>query len=297
MSGSRQLFIAFLASALGFLASVGPSRAEMVKLPNGTELFVREAGSGPRTMILIHGWSLSSEVWSKVLANPPPGIRLLAYDIRGFGDSSKPREGYDYRALVDDLDGLMRAKGIGRAVLAGHSLGAFFIQDFAAEHPDRVEALILTSPQPRTLQLSISPPIQKLIDDVGPDKDRRAFFVANTPRYFAPGALTPSDTAALIAVNLKAAPEALQGTMQTAFTAAPLAADTFRSRPVPTLVLVGSHDIVPLSVVRQIIADMPGSCAGIIARAGHTAMWEKPDGWIDEVTAFLGSSGEARRCS
>ena len=84
--------------------------------------------------------------------------------------------------------------------------------------------------------------------------------------------------------------------MQTAFTAAPLPADTFRARPVPTLVLLGSQDIVPLTVVRQITADMPGSCAGIIARAGHTAMWEKPDAWMGEVTAFLGGSGEVRRC-
>lgn len=297
MSLSRHCLVAFTAAALGLLALAAPSRAEMVTLPNGTELFVREAGSGPRTMILIHGWSLSSEIWSKVLADPPPNTRLLAYDIRGFGDSSKPREGYDYRALVDDLDGLMRAKGIGRAVLAGHSLGAFFIQDFAAAYPDRVEALILTSPQPRTVQLSISPPIQKLIEDVGPDKDRRAFFAANTPRYFAPDVLTRQDTDALIAINMKAAPEALQATMRTAFTAAPLAADTFRASPVPTLVLVGSHDIVPLPVVRQIAADMPGSCAGIIARAGHTAMWEKPEAWMGEVTAFLGGSGGARRCA
>jgi pimeloyl-ACP methyl ester carboxylesterase len=296
MRRARSELLSFIASSLACLTLALPAAAEQVKLPDGAELHVREAGSGPRTMVLIHGWSMSSDVWTKVLAAPPAGFRLLAYDIRGFGDSSKPPEGYDYKALVEDLHQLLDAKGIERAVLAGHSLGSFFVQDFAAAHPNRVEALVLTSPQPRTTQLSISPPIQKLIEDVGPDKDRRSFFTTNTPRYFASGTLSAGDLDAFITVNMKAAPQALQGTMQTAFTAAPLPPESFRSGQIPALVIVGSHDIVPLSVVQRITSDMPGSCAAVIARAGHSSPWEKPEAWLQEVTSYLGQQGRVRRC-
>jgi pimeloyl-ACP methyl ester carboxylesterase len=229
MRCARLKLLSFIAGSLACLTFALPAAAEQVKLPNGAELHVREAGSGPRTMVLIHGWSMSSDLWTRCSPHRRQGFVSWPTTFVGFGDSSKPPEGYDYKALVEDLHQLLDAKGIDRVILAGHSLGSFFIQDFAAAHPNRVDALVLTSPQPRTLQLSISPPIQKLIDDVGPDKDRRSFFTTNTPRYFAPAALSASDLDAFLAVNMKAAPQALQGTMQTAFTAAPLPPDSFRS--------------------------------------------------------------------
>jgi pimeloyl-ACP methyl ester carboxylesterase len=274
-----------------------PSFAQTVRLPSGVEIAYKSAGSGPETMILIHGWSFSHAMWDKVLATPPAGWRLVAYDMRGFGASSKPADGYDYAGMSADLLGLMDQLGIRQAVLAGHSLGSFFIQDVAASHPDRVSALVLTAPQPRTIQLTMVPPIQALIDSVGPDKDRMAAFRANTPRYFAPGALSAADTERFLAINMQASPMALQASLSAAFSAAPIPAQRFQARPVPTLVILGTHDIVPLGVVRQITTDMPGSCAVLIERAGHTPPWETPDRWLALTMAFVSKPAAERRCS
>ncbi len=289
-------FLCAMRVALATATAGLPATADEVTLPSGTRLAFKEAGSGPRTMILIHGWSLSTAVWEKILATPPAGYKLVAYDIRGFGDSSQPADGYDYPTLVQDLREFMKARGIEKAVLSGHSLGSFFIQDFAAAYPEAVEALILTSPQPRTMKLALSEPIQKIIDSVGPDKDRKALMAQNTPRYFAPGNLPPADAERFIAIGAKASPIALQTTFRTAFTAEAIPAEKFAGGKIPTLVVIGTHDIVPLAVVRQIASDMPGSCSALVERAGHSSMWERPERWSAIVFGFLAAPGGGRRC-
>lgn len=293
------LLVACLLALLLAAFAANPGRAaeaERVRLPSGIEIAYREAGSGPRAMILVHGWSMSSRMWERVLARPPAGFRLVAYDLRGFGGSSKTPDGYDYATLGRDLGELMDALRIERAVLAGHSLGSFLIQDFAAANPGRVEALVLTSPQPRSQALAISPPIQATIDAVAPDKDRRAFFAVNTPRYFAPGALSPGDLDLMLAVNMEASPEALQQSFRHAFTAPALDVAPFQTRPVPALAILGTADIVPLAALRQIAMDFPGSCAALVERAGHTSPWERPERWLGVVEGFLSAPGGARSC-
>lgn len=278
--------LALAATLTSGFAGTGPAHAEIVKLSNGIDIFVREAGQGPRTMILLHGWSFSSAIYERILANPPAGFRVIAYDLRGFGQSSKPDQGYTYAEHLDDLAGLLDARRIDRAVLAGHSLGAFFIQDFAAANPSKVEALILTSPQPRTIKLDFVEPLRKAVEAAS-GENRKTFFETNTPRYFAAGALSPADTARFVDVNMQASPVALGESLSYAFQAPALPTTTFKERPVPTLVVLGSSDIVPLSVVGRIAADMPGSCVAVIARAGHSAPWEQAQAWTSTVTEFL----------
>ena len=270
--------------------------ADVVTLPSGLRLAFRETGSGPRTMVMIHGWGFSQAIWDRVFDRAPRGWRIVSFDLRGFGDSSQPADGYDYATLVTDLHDFLAARQIARATLAGHSFGAWFLQDFAAAYPEMVEALVLTSPQPRTLKLSPPEPIQKLIDAVGPEQDRKAFFDANIPRYFAPGVLSAADAAHFVANGMKAAPQALQGTLRAALAADPIPIQTFALDRYPVMTVLGTHDIVTLAAARQLAQDFKGSCTAIVERAGHVSMWERPERWMEHVFDFLGGPGGGRRC-
>src|SRR6267142_905091 len=72
-----------------------------------------------------------------------PRHRLVAYDLRGRGDSDKPASGYSLAIHGDDLRGLLDHLGLERATLMGHSLGAHIAVRFAATHPERVARLVL----------------------------------------------------------------------------------------------------------------------------------------------------------
>jgi non-heme chloroperoxidase len=69
------------------------------------ELHYEDHGSGP-AVVLIHGWPLSGRSWERqVPALVEDGYRVVTYDRRGFGQSSQPRQGYDYDTFAADLKG------------------------------------------------------------------------------------------------------------------------------------------------------------------------------------------------
>jgi len=86
-------------------------------------LYYEDHGSG-KPVVLIHGWPLSGRSWEKqVPALLEAGYRVITYDRRGFGDSSKPTQGYDYDTLAGDLNTLMTTLDLQKAVLVGFSMG------------------------------------------------------------------------------------------------------------------------------------------------------------------------------
>jgi pimeloyl-ACP methyl ester carboxylesterase len=87
-------------------------------------LHYTDSGGDGRPVVLIHGWPLSGAAWARqVPALTDAGFRVIAYDRRGFGQSSKPEEGYDYDTLASDLNELILALDLTGAVLVGFSMG------------------------------------------------------------------------------------------------------------------------------------------------------------------------------
>ena len=104
---------------------------------------VYEVGGDGRDVVLLHCWAGSKEYWKWTVQALIPHFRVYALDLRGFGDSDKPKDGYtmqDYSRLVGDF---MDSVGIDKAILVGHSLGGKIAVNFAEQYPDRVEKLVL----------------------------------------------------------------------------------------------------------------------------------------------------------
>jgi pimeloyl-ACP methyl ester carboxylesterase len=119
-------------------------------------LNVREAGRADGTpLILLHGFPESSFAWRKVMRPlAERGFRVIAPDMRGYGDSDVP-EGigaYSLDRLVDDVLGLADALGAPTFALVGHDWGGIVAWAVAARHPDRVRRLvILNAPHADTM--------------------------------------------------------------------------------------------------------------------------------------------------
>jgi len=87
------------------------------------DLYYEDHGTGD-PVVLIHGWPLSGRSWEKqVQALVGAGYRVITYDRRGFGESSRPWTGYEYDTLARDLDRLLTKLDLRNVTLVGFSMG------------------------------------------------------------------------------------------------------------------------------------------------------------------------------
>lgn len=113
------------------------------------ELHYEDHGSG-RPVVLIHGWPLGSDCWEKqILALLDAGHRVVAYDRRGFGQSSRAIGGYDYDTLAEDLDRLLKVLDLHDAALIGYGMGAGEVMRYLGTFgSDRVSRAVLIAALP-----------------------------------------------------------------------------------------------------------------------------------------------------
>ena len=116
----------------------------MSRVPgDGVSLAVHEwPGTGP-AIVCIHGLTANHVCWLSMVDFLAPKYRLIAYDLRGRGDSDKPAAGYSLDQHCRDLGALLDHFGLKKAVLMGHSLGAHIALKFAVARPQRVSKLVL----------------------------------------------------------------------------------------------------------------------------------------------------------
>jgi pimeloyl-ACP methyl ester carboxylesterase len=99
-------------------------------------------GAG-KPILCVHGITANCRCWDVLADALVPEYRVLAMDLRGRGGSDRPPQGYSLDYHMRDINCLLNDLEIDRAVIMGHSLGAFIGLAFAAEYPDRVDRLIL----------------------------------------------------------------------------------------------------------------------------------------------------------
>jgi len=99
-------------------------------------------GAG-KPILCIHGITANCRCWDTLAQTLAPEYHVMAMDLRGRGQSDKPSQGYALDYHLRDINCLLDDLGLDRAVIMGHSLGAFIGLAFAAEYPGRVDRLIL----------------------------------------------------------------------------------------------------------------------------------------------------------
>ncbi|HJY73060.1 MAG TPA: alpha/beta hydrolase, partial [Streptosporangiaceae bacterium] len=110
-------------------------------------IYYEDHGSGP-PVVLVHGYGLNGHSWEKQeAALLAAGYRVITYDRRGFGASSRPSIGYDFDTLASDLDVLLSRLDLREVVLAGFAMGTGEVVRHLAVHGSaRVKAAVLVAP-------------------------------------------------------------------------------------------------------------------------------------------------------
>ena len=125
---------------------------------NGLRLHAVVGGKGP-ALLLVHGWPQTWYQWRLVMPALARDFTVVAVDQRGIGLSDKPQSGYDAGTQAKDMIALMEALGHKRFALIGFDTGMPIGYALAADHPDRLERLVVgESPIP-----GVSPPLPLIV--------------------------------------------------------------------------------------------------------------------------------------
>lgn len=125
---------------------------------DGVDIAYSDIGEG-RSLVLLHGFSLSKRVWSDLGYTAPlvdASYRVIAVDLRGHGDSGKPHDAAAYSAdkEASDIKAVLDSIGVGRANFMGYSRGGRLALEFAALFPERVHKLIVGGAHPFAQDMS-----------------------------------------------------------------------------------------------------------------------------------------------
>jgi len=123
-------------NALSGIYTFSPEKAS-------TRIYAEFAGKGD-TMILLHGYGTDLHMWDGAFYRFAKRFHVIRYDLRGYGRSDMPAEGFGY-LHADDLRAIMDAMHVRKAHLVGVSLGAKVVAEFVALYPDRVLSATLSS--------------------------------------------------------------------------------------------------------------------------------------------------------
>jgi non-heme chloroperoxidase len=262
------------------------------------ELYYEDHGTG-KPVVLIHGWPLSGASWEKqVAALLEAGHRVITYDRRGFGQSSKPATGYDYDTFAEDLNKLVTKLDLRDAALVGFSMGGGEVARYLGTYGSKrvSKAVFISAVPPFLLKTADNPGgVDGAVFDgikKGIAADRPAFlsaFLADFYNVDVLGGKRISNQVVQYNWNVAVGASA-KGTLDcvTAWYT-----DFRKDLPridVPTLVVHGDSDrIVPIAVAGiPTSKSIKGARLVVVEGGPHGVTWTHPDKVNPELVSFLG---------
>jgi non-heme chloroperoxidase len=261
------------------------------------ELYYEDHGEG-KPVVLIHGYPLSGASWEKqVPVLLEAGFRVITYDRRGFGQSSKPTTGYDYDTFAEDLHQLLNRLELHDFSLVGFSMGGGEVARYIGRYGSRgvSKAVFISSVPPYLLKTPDNPEgvdgavfdgIQKAVAS-----DRYAFFTAFFKDFYNADLLLGTRVSEQ---TIQASWNVAAGASATAsFACVPAWHENFHhdlSRiDVPTLVIQGDADrIVPFSASGERTAKLVKGASLLVVKGGpHCITWTHADEVNPALLDFL----------
>jgi pimeloyl-ACP methyl ester carboxylesterase len=247
------------------------------------DLNIKISGNGATTLLYLHYWGGSARTWQPVIGALPGDYRHVAVDLRGWGDSGKPDDGYRLADMADDVRGAIDALAPERCVLVGHSMGGKLAQYLAADHPAGLRGLVLVAP---------SPPLPLPLDTAQRDAMVHAYddavsIAATLDHVLAAGPLPHALRSQVVEDSLRGAPAAKRawphGAMAEDIT------DRARRIAVPVTVVSGELDRVdpPAALLTHLLPFIPHAVLETVAGRGHLLPLEAPQAVAHAIRRFV----------
>jgi pimeloyl-ACP methyl ester carboxylesterase len=261
-------------------------RFSTVQLPTGLQVHYAESGAADGVPVLfLHGWPDSWFSFSAVLPLMPQGLRCIAPDQRGFGDSDQPEGSYQIDDFASDAVALLEALSMESATIVGHSLGAYIARCMAILHPERVDRLVLIGSSvstPVTVLQEIQEAVADLEDPV-PIEFVREF---QSGTAFAQVAETFME--GIVGESLKAPARVWRDVIGGLLTYDD--SQQLARIAAPTLLVCGDHDAVfGREEQARLAATLPNAEVSVYRETGHCANWGRPAQLAADIASFIGA--------
>lgn len=249
-----------------------------------------EGEKGAQAVIFIHGFPFNRSMWNMQLKALKDTCRVIAYDIRGHGNSEPGNERFSIELFVKDLLALMDALKIKKAVLCGLSMGGYIALNAIENYPERFAALILCdttciadTPEVKEKRMSAIESIRK--------KGVEKYAEESIKNYFAPESFTTmyNEIDAIREMIVKTSEQTLSKTLL-ALSVRKETCSKLSEIKVPVLIMVGKEDkITPPAAAQFMHEKIKGSSLHILEHAGHLSNIENPGEFNSRLMTFIGS--------
>jgi pimeloyl-ACP methyl ester carboxylesterase len=259
----------------------------------GIKLHVRDSGptGNAPTVIFLHGFGASLHTWEPWASILSRDMRVIRLDLPGSGLSSPdPTGNYGDARTLEVLLALMRRLGVARASLAGNSIGGRIAWTFAAQHPERIEKLVLISPDGFAspgFEYGKKPQVPATVKLMQYALPKSLLRMSLVPAYANPVVLTDELTARYHDLMLGPGSRgAMIARLEQTVLVDPV--PMLKKITAPTLLLWGEQDaLIPFSNSADYMKAIPRVTLVSLPGIGHLPHEEAPEKTIGPVRAFL----------
>jgi pimeloyl-ACP methyl ester carboxylesterase len=137
----KSLMVIFMTVISGVIHGQVPNKSGTFKV-NGIDLYYEIHGQG-EPLVLLHGWTQSSQFWSEFLARYVENYQVYTVDLRGHGRTTPLTEDFSIKKAADDILTLFDHLKLKKIKAIGLSYGGLVLLQLASEHPDKLESMVL----------------------------------------------------------------------------------------------------------------------------------------------------------
>ncbi|GLH73384.1 alpha/beta hydrolase [Geothrix limicola] len=252
---------------------------------NGNLMAYTDEGSG-FPLLFLHGFPLNRGSWSPQVDAFKSKLRVIAPDLRGFGESHATGGLVSMACFAEDVWDLVQQLGIGPLILAGHAMGGFVALTFARMHPKWVRGLMLVGTKAGLDSSEMMNDHRQTAETI--QRSGTTLVMEElAPRMLSPVNANGPLATSVRALMASASPEGMRGALL-GMAERPDARPWLGKIRVPALVIAGSDDrVIPPTESAALADSIPDSQLRVIPNAGHLVELEQPETFNKVLSDWL----------
>ncbi|MCZ8215643.1 MAG: alpha/beta hydrolase [Cyclobacteriaceae bacterium] len=249
-----------------------------------------EGSPSSPVLLFIHGFPFSKAIWESEIELLKDNFRIIAYDVRGFGQSDAGTLSFSIQQFANDLLLFISALQLDKIILCGHSMGGYIALLAITQDPDRFNGLILCNTQ--CVEDSAETKIKRADTVLAVQANGLKKYAADSiDKLFSKTALVeyPKAVTFVEEIILNTPLETITHTLQ-ALANRSETCSLLHTITVPVLIIVGADDqLTPIEASQKMQALIPQSDLKILEGVGHITNLEAPEEFLHSLRFFLAS--------